>query len=222
MLALACVSSAVPRGQLVFLVFCSDGFFDIKEQPKKVAVVGAGYIAVELAGIFHALGTEAHLFIRKERAMRTLDPLLSEILDLEVGTAAAAAAAAAAAVVVVGVVVVVVGIVVFWYFGAMMTKLVVDQLHTYLLLGWAFMRTLPAFKAVVLLHMGQPAGVVDASLKHARAHSRKPLVVFVLATADGACRPVRAQELRDGEGHQGRRHRQAYPAQQERRGARRL
>lgn len=68
---------------LVFLH--SDGFFDIKEQPKKVAVVGAGYIAVELAGIFHALGTEAHLFIRKERAMRSLDPLLSDILDLEVG-----------------------------------------------------------------------------------------------------------------------------------------
>eukprot|EP00903_Cladosiphon_okamuranus_P016046 g14816.t1 len=61
----------------------SDGFFDLKEQPKKVAVVGAGYIAVELAGIFHALGTEAHLFIRKERAMRTLDPLLGDILDLE-------------------------------------------------------------------------------------------------------------------------------------------
>ncbi|CAM9581788.1 unnamed protein product [Scytosiphon promiscuus] len=62
----------------------SDGFFELAEQPKKVAVVGAGYIAVELAGIFDALGTEAHLFIRHERAMRTLDPLLSDILDLEV------------------------------------------------------------------------------------------------------------------------------------------
>lgn len=70
------------------LFVCSDGFFDIKEQPKKVAVVGAGYIAVELAGIFHALGTEAHLFIRKERAMRSLDPLLSDILDLEVRSSA--------------------------------------------------------------------------------------------------------------------------------------
>jgi len=34
----------------------SDGFFDIKVQPKKMAVVGAGYIAVEMAGIMHALG----------------------------------------------------------------------------------------------------------------------------------------------------------------------
>ena len=33
----------------------SDGFFLMDKQPKKVAVVGAGYIAVELAGIFNAL-----------------------------------------------------------------------------------------------------------------------------------------------------------------------
>ena len=32
----------------------SDGFFDLETQPKRVAVVGAGYIAVELAGIFNA------------------------------------------------------------------------------------------------------------------------------------------------------------------------
>lgn len=34
----------------------SDGFFDLEHQPKRVAVVGTGYIGVELAGIFHALG----------------------------------------------------------------------------------------------------------------------------------------------------------------------
>jgi hypothetical protein len=28
----------------------SDGFFDLEEQPKRVAIIGAGYIAVELAG----------------------------------------------------------------------------------------------------------------------------------------------------------------------------
>jgi glutathione reductase (NADPH) len=32
----------------------SDGFFAIEEQPERVAVVGAGYIAVELAGSTHA------------------------------------------------------------------------------------------------------------------------------------------------------------------------
>lgn len=34
----------------------SDGFFELETMPKKVAVVGAGYIGVELAGIFHHLG----------------------------------------------------------------------------------------------------------------------------------------------------------------------
>lgn len=65
-------------------MYCSDGFFALTDQPARVAVVGAGYIAVELAGIFNALGTNAHIFLRHERAMRTLDPLLQDILDKEV------------------------------------------------------------------------------------------------------------------------------------------
>ena len=58
----------------------SDGFFDIEEQPKKVVVVGAGYIAVELAGVFNTLGTETHLVIRHDQVLRTFDPMLSEVL----------------------------------------------------------------------------------------------------------------------------------------------
>ena len=58
----------------------SDGFFDLAEQPKRVAVVGAGYIAVELAGIFNALGTETHLLIRGETVLRTFDPAIQETL----------------------------------------------------------------------------------------------------------------------------------------------
>jgi len=58
----------------------SDGFFDIEEQPKRVAVVGAGYIAVELAGVFHTLGTETHLMIRHEKVLRTFDPMLQDVL----------------------------------------------------------------------------------------------------------------------------------------------
>jgi len=38
----------------------SDGFFDIEKQPKKVALVGAGYIAIEFAGMFNALGTRCY------------------------------------------------------------------------------------------------------------------------------------------------------------------
>ena len=58
----------------------SDGFFDLAEQPKRVAVVGAGYIAVELAGVFHTLGSEVHMFIRGETVLRTFDPSLGETL----------------------------------------------------------------------------------------------------------------------------------------------
>lgn len=58
----------------------SNGFFDIVEQPKRVAIVGAGYIAVEIAGVLSALGTETHLFVRKESPLRSFDPLIVDTL----------------------------------------------------------------------------------------------------------------------------------------------
>lgn len=58
----------------------SDGFFALTEQPQKVAVVGAGYIAVELAGVFHALGSQTHLLVRKEKPLRSFDDMLSNTL----------------------------------------------------------------------------------------------------------------------------------------------
>jgi glutathione reductase (NADPH) len=58
----------------------SDGFFALTEQPKSVVVVGAGYIAVELAGVFHALGTDTHLIVRKEKPLRVFDDMLSDTL----------------------------------------------------------------------------------------------------------------------------------------------
>ncbi len=56
----------------------SDGFFELMQQPKKVAVLGGGYIAVELAGVLAALGSETHYFYRKERPLRSFDTLLSD------------------------------------------------------------------------------------------------------------------------------------------------
>ena len=58
----------------------SDGFFDLEEQPKRVVVVGAGYIAVELAGIFNALGTQTHLLIRGDTVLRTFDETIQQTL----------------------------------------------------------------------------------------------------------------------------------------------
>jgi glutathione reductase (NADPH) len=58
----------------------SNGFFELTEQPKRVVVVGAGYIAVELAGVLHGLGSETHLVVRKQAPLRSFDPMLSDTL----------------------------------------------------------------------------------------------------------------------------------------------
>ncbi|QIL85418.1 glutathione-disulfide reductase [Vibrio sp. HDW18] len=58
----------------------SNGFFELREQPKRVAVIGAGYIAVEIAGVLNALGSETHLFCRKESPLRSFDPMIIETL----------------------------------------------------------------------------------------------------------------------------------------------
>jgi glutathione reductase (NADPH) len=59
----------------------SDGFFELEELPKVAVVVGAGYIAVELAGVLNSLGTETHLVVRKGKALREFDPMISDGLD---------------------------------------------------------------------------------------------------------------------------------------------
>jgi len=61
----------------------SDGFFDIEQQPKKVVLVGGGYIAVEFAGMFNALGTETHLFVRYDKFLRSFDPMIQDAILAE-------------------------------------------------------------------------------------------------------------------------------------------
>ena len=58
----------------------SNGVFALNELPKRVAVVGAGYIAVELAGVLNSLGSETHLFVRRHAPLRNQDPLIVETL----------------------------------------------------------------------------------------------------------------------------------------------
>lgn len=74
------VPPAIPGAELGIN---SDGFFDIDKQPKKVAIIGAGYIAVEFAGMFNALGTETHLFIRHNTFLRNFDPIIQESVTNE-------------------------------------------------------------------------------------------------------------------------------------------
>ena len=58
----------------------SDGFFELDEVPKRTAVIGAGYIAVEVAGVLNALGSDTHLFVRKNRPLRTFDKDIVDVL----------------------------------------------------------------------------------------------------------------------------------------------
>lgn len=58
----------------------SDGFFTLKALPKRVAVVGAGYIACEIASVLHALGAQTHQFVRNATPLRSFDPLIIETL----------------------------------------------------------------------------------------------------------------------------------------------
>ncbi len=54
----------------------SDGFFELEELPKRVALIGSGYIAVELAGMLQALGAQVNQFIRFDSVLREFDDLL--------------------------------------------------------------------------------------------------------------------------------------------------
>ncbi len=56
----------------------SDGFFALDAQPANVAVVGSGYIGVELAGVFASLGTNTDLVVRYDHVLRGFDPMLQD------------------------------------------------------------------------------------------------------------------------------------------------
>ncbi|KAF6084102.1 glutathione-disulfide reductase [Phyllostomus discolor] len=49
----------------------SDGFFQLEELPRRSVIVGAGYIAVEIAGILSALGSRTSLMIRHDKGIQT-------------------------------------------------------------------------------------------------------------------------------------------------------
>ncbi|MFZ3579075.1 mercury(II) reductase [Virgibacillus sp. DJP39] len=54
---------------------------ELKEVPKKLAVIGSGYIAMELGQLFHNLGSEVSLMQRSERLLKEYDPEISEAVD---------------------------------------------------------------------------------------------------------------------------------------------
>jgi glutathione reductase (NADPH) len=55
----------------------SDDFFQLEERPQRVLIAGSGYIAVELAGVFSALGSNVQLVVRKDSVLREFDSMLA-------------------------------------------------------------------------------------------------------------------------------------------------
>jgi len=51
----------------------SNDFFDMRELPKKVAIIGSGYVAVELAGVLSHFQVETHLIYRHDHVLRSFD-----------------------------------------------------------------------------------------------------------------------------------------------------
>ncbi len=58
----------------------SDDFFHWTEPPQRVAIVGGGYIAIELGGVLQALGSRVELFVRGSRLIESFDAELSDQL----------------------------------------------------------------------------------------------------------------------------------------------
>ena len=61
----------------------SDDVFAWEELPESVAILGAGYIAVELAGVLHTFGVKTDLFVRRDRPLRGFDSYIVEGLVKE-------------------------------------------------------------------------------------------------------------------------------------------
>ena len=62
----------------------SDGFFALERRPQRVAIIGSGYIACELAASFQELGSHVEQFIRKDRVLTNFDVMLGKSLMREV------------------------------------------------------------------------------------------------------------------------------------------
>ena len=61
----------------------SDGFFELSDLPKKTAIVGGGFIAVELAGVLNALGSDVTLIIRSNNLLNGFDAMVVDTLTRE-------------------------------------------------------------------------------------------------------------------------------------------
>jgi glutathione reductase (NADPH) len=68
-------------------VLTSDDMFDLPHFPKRLVVVGGGYIACEFASIFNGLGSQVTQLYRGEQVLRGFDDEVRHFLAAEMGKA---------------------------------------------------------------------------------------------------------------------------------------
>jgi glutathione reductase (NADPH) len=73
----------IPDVDYANLLISSDDIFDLSEFPKRLLVVGAGYIALEFACIFQGLGSQVQVSYRGDLIMRSFDDDVRLFVDQE-------------------------------------------------------------------------------------------------------------------------------------------
>ncbi len=68
----------VPEIPGAHLGITSDGFFELASQPLKPLLIGAGYVATELAGMLHGMGSRVTMLLRKDKLLRAFDSVLGD------------------------------------------------------------------------------------------------------------------------------------------------
>ena len=61
----------------------SDDFFRLQQLPQHVAIIGGGYIGVELSGLLNALGSQVTLITMENRVLELFDSMISTVLENE-------------------------------------------------------------------------------------------------------------------------------------------
>lgn len=64
-------------------ILSSNDIFDLPEFPKRLLIVGGGYIAVEFAGVFNGMGADVSLLYRGEKILRGFDEEVREFVYSE-------------------------------------------------------------------------------------------------------------------------------------------
>jgi glutathione reductase (NADPH) len=58
----------------------SDDFFQWQDLPKNIAIIGAGYIGLEMAGMLRAFGVDVTVIAMEPRILEVFDPMISDVL----------------------------------------------------------------------------------------------------------------------------------------------